>query len=72
MHDFTIKEGYQLTNIPGRIFIERTDEPGKYFCPYCDARCGENASMCSNCGKSLGVAFGMVLFLVLRVLFNWV
>lgn len=53
MPNFTIKENYQLTKIPDRIFVEQIGEEGKYYCPYCYVRCGETSSMCSNCGKSL-------------------
>lgn len=51
----SLKEGYQFASVPSRIFAEKTDAPGNYYCPYCYAEIySETSSMCGSCGKSLG------------------
>ena len=52
--NITLNEGYQFAKVPSRIFSEKIEEPGRYYCPYCYKMVSsEFASSCSNCGKYL-------------------
>ena len=62
LQSISLKSGYQFASVSSRIFAEKTYEPGNYLCPYCYAQVSSDfASMCGNCGKSLG-ADGTVSF----------
>lgn len=55
MKTISLKDGYQFASVSSRIFAEKIDAPGNYFCPYCYSEIySDVSSMCSNCGKSLG------------------
>lgn len=53
--NITLKEGWCFAKVHSRLFVEKVDNPGRYYCPYCYEQVySQFSSSCSNCGKGLG------------------
>lgn len=42
-----LREGYRFVPVPPRVFVEKTDAPGNYCCPYCYAEISSKTSSMS-------------------------